>query len=273
MLALLTLALPLHALPFENESLNYQAYYQGPFSADKKIGIADIQWQTRMLVMGEAADAVLETSMKVSSQNYEFVEGLYPFRLHYRSLLELTRQQSLAYERIDSTKEHQRELSWMDHDNDRVLRYRPDPKQRTAKPTPVGLADWITASSQYDFYKPARHKLEEGMLDEMALLQQIRQQPLAKGKRWEHSVTDGKKQYLYKVSVVGQTILNLDHHKYPAWKIKLEGYRNKRGKYQSAHLPVYVWLGKDEAQTPLRFEHRDDIGRFVIDLVSSRDQT
>ena len=258
------------AVPFDNESLIFHAYYQGPFSGEKKIGIADVQWQTQRIGLNRPGKTALETRMEISSKAYDFVERLYPFRLVYRSLVSLQTMGSIAYERYDSTDKHGRELTWLDAESSLALRFREgyESKQDTDSQLPSVIVNWGSQQQDYLFYKPARHKALPQMVDEMALLQRIRREELSVGAQFEIPVTDGKRQYLYKVSVVGSEPLTMANKSWDTLKIKFDGYRIKHGESKQDHDTVWVWLANTPQRTPLRFEYRNAIGRFLIDLHS-----
>ena len=258
------------AMPFDGESLIFHAYYQGPFSGQKKIGIADVQWKTQRIDLNVPEKTAIETRMEVSSEAYDFVETLYPFRLVYRSLISLQPMKSIAYERYDSTDKHGRELTWLDAESSSALRFREGyaDGRETDSQLPSVIVSWGSQQQDYQFYKPARHKALPQMVDEMALLQHIRVEDLSVSAQFEIPVTDGKRQYLYKVSVVGSEPLTMANKSWDALKIKFDGYRIKHGKSKQDHDTVWVWLANTPQRTPLRFEHQNAIGRFVIDLQS-----
>ena len=255
-------------IPYVGESLQFRAYYQGPFSAQKEISIADLHWQTRLIKLGTTQ--AMETKLNVSSEAYDFVEKLYPFRLQYRSLLQLQPMKTIAYERYDSTEDHGRELTWID-DSGRSMRFRDGSIDEDAinLQLPVEIVKWGSQSNDYVYYKPARYRPVPRMIDEVALLQKIRNMKLHKGDEFKMPVTDGKRRYSYRVSVLGPEKLKLGERVVDAIKIKFDGYRLRRGQLTQAHDFVWVWLTDDSLHTPLRIEHNDAIGRFVIDLTTT----
>ena len=240
------------------------------FSGEEKIGIADIQWKTQRVDLNKPGKTALETRMEISSKDYDFVERVYPFRLVYRSLISLQTMESIAYERYDSTDKHGRELTWLDAESSLALRFRDgyEDERDTDIQLPGVIMNWGSQQQDYLFYKPARHKALPQMVDEMALLQRIRREKLSVGAQFEIPVTDGKRQYLYKVSVVGSEPLTIANKSWDTLKIKFDGYRIKHGESKQDHDTVWVWLANTPQRTPLRFEHRNAIGRFMIDLHS-----
>ncbi|HYQ73395.1 MAG TPA: DUF3108 domain-containing protein [Gammaproteobacteria bacterium] len=256
------------AISFEGETLTFQAYYQGLFSAQKKLGIADVLWKTQRLELMAPEKTIIETRMDVSSQAYDFVESLYPFRLVYRSLVSLEPMTSIAYEVYDSTDKHGKELIWLNAESGLALRFRDgyEDRQDTDINLPGEIADWGSQQQGYQFYKRAEYKVLPQMVDKMALLQRVRGETLSVGTQLEIPVFDGKRQYLYKVSVVGSDTLTLLNRNWDALKIRFDGYRIKHGKSKQDHDTVWVWLANSAQRTPLRFEHRAAIGQFVIEL-------
>jgi len=258
------------AISFEGESLTFQAYYQGLFSAQKRLGIADVHWKTQRLDLGMPEKATIETRMDVSSEAYDFVESLYPFRLVYRSLISLGPVTSIAYEVFDSTKKHGRELIWLDAESRLALRFRDgdEDKQNTDIELPSVIADWGSQLQGYQFYKQAEYKALPHMLDKMAMLQRVRGEKLSVGTQIEIPVFDGKRQYLYRVSIVDREPLTMLNRSWDTLKIKFDGYRIKHDESKKDHDTVWVWLADTAQRIPLRFEHRATIGRFVIELQS-----
>lgn len=258
------------ALTFLNESLTFRAFYQGVFSEQKQIGIANISWDTSSIQMGETDEPAIETRMAVSSEAYKYVETLYPFRLVYRSLTLLDPVRSIAYEKYDSTEQHGRDLTWLNEESGVVLRFREGhkPEGKANRQLPVALENWGSQQQEYQYYKNAQYKSTSGMVDRMALLQRIRGEQLSVGAKYKVPVTDGKHRYLYKVRVVSDEPLIAAGREWNALKIKFYGYHLKDGEKIQDHKPLLVWLDNTPRRTPLRFEYRNAFGRFVINLQS-----
>lgn len=258
------------AMPFLNESLTYRAFYQGVFSAQQQIGIADVTWNTSGIRLGKTAEPAVETRMTVSSEAYKFVEALYPFRLVYRSLTFPGPVRSIAYEKYDSTEQHGRDLTWLDEKSGTALRFREGhiPNKKVAGQLPEALENWGSQQLDYQYYGRARHKSLPGMVDQVSLLQRIREAALSVGARFKVPVTDGKRWYVYKVLVVSDEPLTVAKRKWNALKVRFDGYRVEGGKKIRDHKPLWVWLDNSPRRTPLRFEYGNAFGRFVINLQS-----
>ena len=258
------------AMPFLNESLTYTAVYQGVFSAQQPVAIADVTWNTSGVRLGEMAEPAVETRMTVSSEAYQFVETLYPFRLVYRSLALPDPLRSIAYEKYDSTERHGRDLTWLDEESGVVLRYREGHESKRTAPSqlPVTLRNWGSQQQEYRYYAKARHRALPGMVDRMALLQRIRGEELSVGASYKVPATDGKYRYLYKVGVVTGEALVVAGREFNALKVEFDGYRINDGKKHQNHQPLLVWLDNTPRRTPLRFEYQSVLGRFVIEIQS-----
>jgi len=258
------------ALPFVNESLTYRAFYQGMFSAQKLIGIADVGWETSRIDAHATAQPAIETQMSVSSEAYPFVETLYPFRLVYRSLTTPGPVRSIAYEKYDSTEQHGRDLTWLDEESGVALRFREGhiPNRKVAGQLPEALESWGSQQQDYQYYARARHKSLPGMVDQVSLLQRIREAALSVDARFKVPVTDGKHRYVYKVRVVSAEPLVVANREWKSLKVRFDGYRVEDGKKIRDHNPLWVWLDNTPRRTPLRFEYSNTFGRFVINLQS-----
>ena len=258
------------ALPFVNESLTYRAFYQGIFSAQKLIGIADVGWETSRIDAHATAQPAIETQMSVSSEAYPFVETLYPFRLVYRSLTTPGPVRSIAYEKYDSTEQHGRDLTWLDEESGVALRFREGhiPNKKVAGQLPEALESWGSQQQDYQYYARARHKSLPGMVDQVSLLQRIREAALSVDARFKVPVTDGKHWYVYKVRVVSAEPLVVANREWKSLKVRFDGYRVEDGKKIRDHNPLWVWLDNTPRRTPLRFEYSNAFGRFVINLQS-----
>jgi hypothetical protein len=258
------------ALPFVNESLAYRAFYQGIFSAQKLIGIADVGWETSRIDAHATAQPAIETQMSVSSEAYPFVETLYPFRLVYRSLTTPGPVRSIAYEKYDSTEQHGRDLTWLDEESGVALRFREGhiPNKKMAGQLPEALESWGSQQQDYQYYARARHKSLPGMVDQVSLLQRIREAALSVDARFKVPVTDGKHRYVYKVRVVSAEPLVVANREWKSLKVRFDGYRVEDGKKIRDHNPLWVWLDNTPRRTPLRFEYSNTFGRFVINLQS-----
>ena len=258
-----------HAEP-STESLQYQASYEGLFSAGNRIPIADIVLKTVPADLAVEGQEVFETRMSVSSASYEFVENTYPFRVSFRSLYEAAPFISLALEKYQKTRKLKHEVSWMGRDDGKVARYRRHQSENPEDYLPALLEQWLGESQGFSFYKFAPHSKENSPVDYLTMLQSLRHSELQAGKNFRFPVTDGKRFYDYRVSVEGTEQLNVKGALVDSWKLRFEGLRIKKGKTYPDHEPVTVWLKQGGSRAPLRFENSHPMGMFIIELTDER---
>ena len=247
------------------ETLYYEASYQGLFSAGQPIAIAAISLDTGP--NGQAgAEELFQSEMQVTSRPYAFVEKHYPFRVRYRSIWDGRSRELLAMETYEKTSKVKHQIIWVDRDGKRMQRFRPRGKRAGQQVFPVSLQHWLAPGETFQFHKYGRHKVPEGMLDWLSMLQDIRGRDLKYGKRFRYAVTDGKHLYRYRVKVEKRHLLEVDGHS--RWTRKLRFDATEAGVSGPAHRPVYVWLTDDGEHTPVQFESRHPLGRFTIRLSS-----
>ena len=182
------------------ERLEYKASYKGPLTADEKITIASLSLETREINLPDFAGPLFETSLGVSSEIFPFVEENFPFRVRIRSLYQVSPFAVLALENYKLTDELKHELTWVDRDSNRVGRYR---AQGGGPGLPVVLGNWIDGDKLFRYYKPARHKILDGLVDRLSMLQSLMLEQMMPGAEYRFSVTDGKHLLDYRVEVVG----------------------------------------------------------------------
>ncbi len=243
------------------ETLYYEASYQGLFSAGQPIAIAAVSLET-LPVEAAGAEKHYQSTMQVTSQPYTFVEKHYPMRVRYRSLWTSQPLAVTALETYEKTHKLKHQIIWVDWKGKRMLRFRSRGKGAGQHVFPVSLQSWLAPGEAFQFHKYGRHKVPQGMLDWLSMLQAVRGRELRHGLRYHYAVTDGKHLYHYRVSVEKRHLLVVDGKEYRTWKLRFDA--TEEGKPGPAHRPVYVWLADDAKHTPLQFESRHPLGRFTI---------
>lgn len=245
------------------EWLEYEASYKGPLTADEKITIASLSMETREINLPDFAGPLFETGLGVSSEIFPFMEEHFPFRVRIRSLYQVSPFVVLALEKYKLTDELKHELTWVDRDSDRVSRYR----VRGGGPgLPVVLGNWVDEEKLFRYYKPARHKILDGLVDRLSMLQSLRLKQLMPGAEYSFSVTDGKHLLHYRVEVLGLEQIQSDGKGQQAWKLLLSAQSTRKGVTSPDHAPIHLWLSKDQPARPLRFIHNHPLGTFTVDL-------
>ena len=171
------------------EQLEYEASYKGPLTADETIPIASLSMKTREVKLQGVKGPLFETSLEVSSEVFSFVEESFPFRVRIRSLYQVSPFAVLALEKYKLSDELKHELTWVDRGRNRVGRYR---IQGGGPGLPVALGNWVDEEKLFRYYKPARHKVLDGLLDRLSMLQSLRLKRMMPGAEYRFSVSDGK---------------------------------------------------------------------------------
>lgn len=245
------------------EQLEYEASYQGLLSADTKIAIAKVSLQTRKVFLPAFPEPLLETSLGVSSEIFPFAEENYPFRVRFRSLYQAESYSVLAREKYKLTDDLKHEITWVDRNSGEVGRYR---AEGSGPELPAVLGDWVSTDRPFRFYKPAKHKLVNGLADWFSMLQSLRQEPVTLGAEYKFPVTDGKRLLEYRVKVQGEEQIQVAGKQQQAWKLLFNALYTKKGVTSQYHAPVHLWLSKDQAALPLRFLEHHALGTFTVDL-------
>ncbi|WP_456413507.1 DUF3108 domain-containing protein [Thiolapillus sp.] len=249
-------------LPFA-ETLHYEASYTGVFSAGEILPIAAVRLDSNNAEL-PVPEKAIQLTMEVTSAPYPFVERHFPFRVRYRSIYAPRGQQVLALEKYEKTSRLKHEINWVDAGQGKLMRFRPKGKSAGEQLFPAVLQPWLKPGQRFEFHKYARHPVEDGLLDWLSMLQVMREKPLATGQEYVFSVTDGKRLYRYHVRVRKKQQIEAGGKKQLAWKLRFDAV--EEGKRQPAHRPLYVWLADDAGRTPLLFENRHPLGRFVVRL-------
>ncbi len=245
------------------ETLHYEASYSGVFSAGENLPVAAVQLNSSSLQL-PVSGKVVQLSMEATSEPYLFVEKHFPFRVRYRSIYVPDGQHMLALEKYEKTSRIKHEISWVDVGQRKLLRFRNEGKGAGKQLFPVMLQRWLKPGEQFEFHKYSRHSFEDGLLDWLSMLQVVRGKPLATGRKYAFPVTDGKRLYRYRVRVQKRHEIEAGGKKRKAWKLRFDAI--EEGKREPAHRSLYVWLADDARRTPLLFENRHPLGRFVVRL-------
>lgn len=248
------------------EQLEYEASYRGLLTADNKIAIAKVSLQTRKVVLPAFPEPLLETSLGVSSEIFPFVEENYRFRVRIRSLYQAESFALLAREKYKLTDDSKHEITWVDRKSGEVGRYR---TQGSGPELPAVLGNWVSTDKPFRFYKPAKHKLVNGLVDWLSMLQSLRQKQVTLGAEYRFPVTDGKRLLEYRVEVQGEEQIQVAGKQQQAWKLVFNALYTKKGVTSQYHAPVHLWLSKDPAALPLRFVEHHALGTFTVELKES----
>jgi len=237
------------------EKLQYLATYKGIFTLSETINICDVSLINRM----HEPKGYQETQMNVSSENYSFVESLFPIRYRFTSWLEPARKQTWVYEVFERTgdKDAKHHLVRLDQEGK-------DFKKSDVKAAEQALLDGLAAG---DFDPPDKTGYSI-QYDRLGLLHALRGMSLRAGKEVRLSVTNGKEPLRYRVKVEADKTLELNGQQWPALKLRFESFKPDEAELKEAtHRPIYIWLSNDADKIPLLAEMRHRFGLFRITYV------
>lgn len=237
------------------EKLNYLATYKGIFTLSETINICDVS----LIQRTHEPKGYQETQMNVSSENYSFVESLFPIRYRFTSWLEPSRQQTWVYEVFEHTgdKGAKHHLVRLDQEGK-------DFKKSDVKAAEQALLDGLAAG---DFDQPDKTDYPV-QYDRLGLLHALRGMSLQAGQEILLSVTNGKEPLRYRVRVEADKTLELNGQQWPALKLRFESFKPDDIELKEAtHRSIYIWLSNDADKIPLLAEMRHRFGLFRIAYV------
>jgi hypothetical protein len=108
-----------------------------------------------------------------------------------------------------------------------------------------------------------------GVLDQLSLLQLIRQRAPGPGKVLELQVTNGKKNLDYRVTTEAGEALVIGGQLRDCWRLRVEGFKQGHddGEPVPEHAPILVWLSADAQRVPVRFYSDHGLGAFSVDWI------
>jgi hypothetical protein len=102
-------------------------------------------------------------------------------------------------------------------------------------------------------------------LDRWGTFQLLRSLDLAAGASWTLSGAGPKGPLTFEVAVEQKEGIRAAGRSWETWRVRIdEGESEATGTDPG---PLYVWIGTDEARTPVRFDMDHDIGRLRLTLV------
>jgi hypothetical protein len=234
------------------ERLDYRVSYRGVFSLGVDMPIADLSLESRRI----ADTGLSEARLEISSYAYPQVESLYPIRYRFRSWAESDTGELFAFSVYEQTRDGRHQLFLRDESTSGTRRH------------DLRAGDGREQMAQLDGgSRPRVPALPRLLFDRLGLLQRMRSEDLRTGAEYRIPVTNGRQRFSYRVRVEGEQWLKLAEAAVPAWKLRFDGVKMKAdGRQETAHLPLYIWLGQEAGRTPLRVEARHAIGLFRIEL-------
>ncbi|MFC1601940.1 DUF3108 domain-containing protein [Pseudomonadota bacterium] len=274
--SLLLFPIWLSAAPVADERLEYKISYQGGLTAMVWLDICDAVLETSQQAVSVNGELAYKTFVDITSERYEKMEDLYPFRFHLTSFFSSDMQRSILFDKRKKTKKDRHEVIRFDWEEKVTERYkRLKPKQIAAGATNIKAGE-NKASDLFNFLgydlthfrrsgRPGQ-KLSTGMLDRLSLLQAVRSQKLTVGEEKRLTISDGKKVLNYLVRVQAREALEHNGQKQDLFKVRFDAFKTGKWSGTPAHPVVYVWMTTDDLRIPVRFSIDYAMGTFVIQL-------
>jgi hypothetical protein len=168
-------------------------------------------------------------------------------------------------------KVRERKDSWMDLDRMRSVLYKE--KEEGTHPRDVVVTyDWAKGTvTRYEYGKTGDTiSIPPGTIDPLGLFFFIRMNKIKLGDVLEFPVTDGKKYWDVRATVVRQERLTIGGKTYDTLLVmpdmkRLEDVFKKKDEQPD----LMIWFSTDERQVPVKIESKVIIGTFVFELVSA----
>lgn len=274
--SLLLFPILLSAAPAEDERLEYTISYQGGLTAMVWLDICDAVLETSQQAVSINGEMAYKALVEITSERYEKMEELYPFRFRLMSYFSDDMQRSILFDKRKKTKKDRHEIirfDWNEGVTERYKRLKPQQAIVSATSTGTGEADGSDLIS-FLGYDPAHfrrsgkpgQKLPASVLDRLSLLQAVRSQKLAVGDEKRLTISDGKKVLNYLVRVQARETMERDGQKQDLFKARFDAFEAGKWSGTPAHPAVYVWMTADDFKIPVRFSIDYALGTFVIQL-------
>lgn len=223
-------------LPFkQGERMVYQA----------KWGIVAAGQSVIEILPDESVDGIRSWHFAMTTTTNAALDLFYKVREHKESFMDLSLQRTLLY----------KEKEEGNHPRDVVVTY-DWPKASVTRYENGNRGDTISVPS--------------GTIDPLGLFFYIRMNRLKPGQVLEFPVTDGKKYWNAKATVVRRESLTINGKTHDTLLVIPDMKRLEDVFKQKDEQPdLKIWFSADEKQVPVRIESKVIIGTFVFELVSA----
>ncbi len=251
------------------EKLIYEGSYQGKYSLNQKLIVAHIVFSTNknpvQLPNGQLG---LDSQLSISTKHSRFAEAIYPLLFRFRSLYQLSPRRLWLLEKYKKRRKKKRQAVFYADGTGSIVRYRAD-KLRFENPLlPKPIQQWLGRDTPFRLYSQNKLPIDKHALDQMALINYIRQQSLKKNQCLKLPATSGKIQLNYTICGEGQEKINIMGRSKMTTKIKFNATEREKGKMIASHKTIHVWFSVDKFHHPVKFLLRDDTGLYQANLVS-----
>ncbi len=162
--------------------------------------------------------------------------------------------------------------AWADAAMEHSLMYKKNQREGRHRRNETILFDWKNAKADYkDTYRHHQKQIDlmPGSFDPLSSFYFVRTQKLSEGVVLKRPVTDGKKNVVGILKVVGREKITIEGKEYDTWLIKpdLKHIGGVFKKSKNAHIKL--WVTADERQLPVKIASKVVVGSFVGELISA----
>ena len=288
-------ALSLPAIAEGTVRLQYLASYKGVFSLFNRMDIADVDYQVESLPVDKSTTPAKQIRLAVSSEHFETVERLYPFRSLFKSFFQADKSATIFFEHLKTTKKSRKkkhQLGLLDHSQEKVQLFQSSQFDELITPDNFKQLselqlEAIAARLQLKPKAEALSNVVDMPIYRMTMLELISEQ-IKKGQQEKtYLVTNGDELFHYLVTFQGKQDYQLGKKMLSSQKVKIEAFEMKpepkdtfvendydlirqaqaqQTNPEYAHAPIYVWFSLEEKPVALKFVNHHAVGDFIIEL-------
>lgn len=297
--------LSLSASADDTVTLHYLASYKGVFSLFNRMDIADVDYQVESLPVenlpvenlpvDKSTTPARQIRLAVSSEHFQTVERLYPFRYLFKSFFLADKPATLFFEHLKTTKKSKKkkhQLGLLDHSQEKVQLFQSGQFDELITPDNFKQLselqlEAVAARLQLKPKAEALSNVEDMPIDRMTMLELIGEQIKQGLQEKTYLVTNGDELFHYLVTFQGKHDYQLGEKMMPSQKVKIEAFELKpepkvnfvendydlirqaqaqQTNPEYAHSPVYAWFSLEEKPVALKFVNHHAVGDFIIEL-------
>ena len=252
---------------FLGETLIYDGSYQGRYSFNQKISVANIVFSTKkQRVLLPNKQMGIDSTLKISTKHSSFAEAVYPLLFRYRSLYQLETQRLWLLEKYKKTGRKIRHAIFYADGQGTILRYRADRLRKKNPLLPHPIQQWLGNHKIFHLYSKNKKRMDLKALDQMALINYIRLKQLKLKACLKLPTTSGKIQINYTICGKGLKKIKVLGRFQITNKIQFSATEWDEGKIITSHQPINVWFSIDKYHQPVKFSLQDKTGLYQANL-------
>lgn len=162
--------------------------------------------------------------------------------------------------------------AWANAAMEHSLLYKKNQREGRHRRDEIVRFDWENIKAKYeDTYRKRQKQIDlmSGSFDPLSAFYYVRTQKISEGVVIKRPVTDGKKNVIGILTVVGREKITVDGKEYDTWLI-IPDLKHIGGVFKkSPNAKVRLWVTADERQLPVKIASKVVVGSFVGELISA----